>query len=72
MEWVIVRRTRRKVLKTYLYTELYLNSDGLFNNVNDDAVVFPTKEEAQFVARGFELEPNVEYEVRPFEPPEVV
>jgi len=71
MQWVIIKRTRRAVAKTFMYSEVYLNPDGLFNNLSVDAAVFPSMEQAEFVANGFQLEPDVEYEVRPFAPPEI-
>ena len=52
--------------KVYLYNEKNLSPDGTFNDyANQDVVTFPTKEQAQFVANGFELSENVEYIVKP-------
>lgn len=66
MKWVIVRRTRKSMGKVYLYNEKNLSPDGTFNDyANQDVVTFPTKEQAQFVANGFELSENVEYIVKP-------
>ena len=71
MEWVVVRRTRMSRGKTFVYSEIMLNFKGEFNEFNQDAAVFPTKEQAQFVANGFELRVNIEYIVKPYEHPEI-
>ena len=72
MNFIITKRTKRKVLKTFMYTESVMNSKGEFNSNSQDAAVFNTMHEAQFVANGLDLQPNVEYMVSPFVPPEAV
>jgi hypothetical protein len=72
MNFIITKRSKRKVGKTFIYSEQVMNPKGEFNNYSQDAAVFNTMNEAQFVANGLDLQPNVEYMVSPFVPPEAV
>ena len=70
MEWIVVRRLKIPAGRTFRYRELKLNPDGTFDDYSKGQVVFPTKEQAQFVANGFPLyDNNTEYIVKPYEIP---
>jgi hypothetical protein len=71
MKWVIVKREKKPAGKTFRYRELKLNPDGTFDDYGKGQVIFPTKEQAQFVANGFPLGINIEYIVKPYEHPEI-
>ena len=70
MQFMITRRIKRPVGKTYMYSELIMGSDGRFSSNPQDVAVFNSMADAQFVANGFELEPNIEYMVSPWRPEE--
>lgn len=72
MNFIITKRTKKQRGKTFVYNELMMNSNGEFTMTSQDAAVFNTMHEAQFVANGLDLQPNVEYMVSPFVPPEAV
>ena len=67
MRFMITRRIKSRIAKTYVYRETILSSMGYFFEYVPDPMLFNTMGEAQFVANGFELEPNVEYVVSPWE-----
>lgn len=70
MGWVIVRRVRKKLIQAFVYSEIMLGPDGTFSAyAGRNVAVFPTMEQAQFVANGFELSENIEYIVKPYEEP---
>ena len=56
--------------------DYYMRTDGNFGNAvfsaEKELKLFNTMHEAQFVANSLDLQPNVEYMVSPFVPPEAV
>ena len=68
MKWVIVRRRKGKIRDTFIYNEIHLSPDGTFSAYSGQEIVtFPSMEQAQFVANGFELSEGIEYIVKPYE-----